>query len=57
MPAIVNREECSGCGLCMDECPADAIVLDDDGIAVVDGDECTECGACVDVCPNVAITL
>jgi len=57
MPAVVDRDECTGCGLCVDECPAEAITLDADGISVVDADECTDCGACADVCPAVAITL
>lgn len=57
MAVIINRDECSGCGLCVDECPAEALSLDDEGISVVDADECVECGACVDVCPNVAIKL
>ena len=57
MAAKVNVEECTGGGLCADECPAEAITISEEGYAVVDEDECTECGACTDVCPNVAITL
>lgn len=57
MAAIVDRNECTGCGLCVDECPAEAITLDEEGISVIDADECTECGACVDVCPSVAISI
>ncbi len=57
MAAIVDRKECSGCGLCVDECPAEAIKIDDEGISTIDEDECTECGACVDICPSVAISI
>ncbi|MCL2141704.1 MAG: 4Fe-4S binding protein [Methanimicrococcus sp.] len=57
MPAIVDRDECTGCGLCVDECPSEAISLDDEGFSKVDADECVDCGACVDVCPTAAITL
>ncbi len=58
MPALVNEEECSGCGTCVDECPSEAITLNDDkGIAVVDQDECVECGACEEACPNEAIKV
>ena len=58
MPAIVNADECSGCGSCVDECPSEAITLDEEkGIAVIDNDECVECGACEEACPNQAIKV
>ncbi|HOM56956.1 MAG TPA: 4Fe-4S binding protein [Candidatus Latescibacteria bacterium] len=56
MPAVVNKEECTGCGSCVEVCPSEAITMDDD-VAVVNPEECTECGACVDECPSEAITL
>lgn len=56
MPAVVDREECTGCGACVDACPVEAIKLDD-GIAVVDEDTCTECGLCEDACPVGAIRV
>ena len=57
MVAKIDADACTGCGTCVDECPAAAISLNDDDIAVVDEDECLDCGACVDACPNGAITL
>ncbi|VVB50765.1 Ferredoxin [uncultured archaeon] len=56
MAAKVNNEECTGCGICVDECPATAIELKNDK-AKVDPEECTECGTCVDACPNTAISM
>jgi len=56
MAAIVNQDECSACGSCVDVCPSDAISLDGD-VAVVNEEECNECGACVDECPSEAISL
>ena len=47
-------EECVKFGLCMEECPAEAISEGDD-IYIIDQDVCTECGTCVSVCPNEAI--
>jgi len=41
----------------VDECPAEAISMNDDDIAVVNADECTDCGMCVDACPTEAITV
>ncbi|HIH40290.1 MAG TPA: 4Fe-4S binding protein, partial [Halobacteria archaeon] len=46
-----------GCETCVDECPVEAISMNDDGIAVIDEDECIDCEACVDVCPNDAISM
>ncbi|MEW5867536.1 MAG: 4Fe-4S binding protein [Bacillota bacterium] len=55
MSAVVDKEQCTGCGICEQTCPADAITVDE--IVHVDPDKCTECGACVDECPFGAITL
>ena len=58
MPAIVNADECSGCGSCVDECPSEAITLDEEkGCAIVNQDECVECGACEEACPSQAIKV
>ncbi len=56
MVAKINNEECTGCGTCVDECPASAITLKNEK-AKVDEDECTECGTCVDACPAGAISM
>jgi ferredoxin len=57
MTAIINVDECTGCGTCVDECPAEAITMNDKEIAVVNADECTDCGMCVDACPTEAISI
>ena len=56
MPAQVEPDLCVGCETCVDECPAEAITMDD-GIAKVDRKKCTECKTCVDVCPSAAIHM
>lgn len=53
----VNKEQCVGCGTCIQECPVGVIAIDDDGLARITDDECIECGACKDVCPCEAISL
>lgn len=47
-------EECVACGVCLPECPVDAISEGD--IYVINPDLCTDCGACAAVCPTDAIT-
>lgn len=56
MSAIVNKEECTGCELCVDSCPVEAISMDG-GKASVNADECVDCGDCVDTCPVEAISM
>ncbi|MCX6685244.1 MAG: 4Fe-4S binding protein, partial [Methanoregula sp.] len=65
---ILNSETCTGCGICVDACPEEAIVLGlvgaakrgaIDYAAPVDVDEvkCSYCGVCVVMCPFNAFTL
>jgi len=56
MAIQIDQEKCSGCGLCVDICPLEAISLENDK-AKVDKGTCTECGQCVDECPNKAISI
>ncbi|MCD6334956.1 MAG: 4Fe-4S binding protein, partial [Candidatus Latescibacteria bacterium] len=50
----VDKDRCTGCGVCQRYCPVGAIQLVQ-GVAVVDSMKCTECGACVEACPRGAI--
>ena len=50
----VIGDDCTACGVCMDECPADAIKEGDPKYIITDN--CTDCGACADVCPSEAIS-
>jgi Fe-S-cluster-containing hydrogenase component 2 len=56
MTVIVDKEKCTGCETCVDECPAVAITMNDSK-AKVDQELCVDCGSCVDVCPSEAIQL
>jgi len=56
MAAKVETEKCTGCGVCIEVCPPEAISLSNDK-AVINKDTCAECGLCVDQCPNGAISL
>lgn len=50
----VDSELCTACGICIDACPAEAIVIEDDSAKILE-DNCTNCRACVDECPVEAI--
>lgn len=53
--AYVISDECIACGVCIDECPVNAISEGD--IYVIDPDICTDCGSCAEVCPVEAISM
>lgn len=57
MPAVVNKEKCTGCSTCVDICPSAAIELDSDDKAHVDANACVDCETCVDECPETAIHM
>ncbi|MGD1996925.1 MAG: 4Fe-4S binding protein [Anaerolineae bacterium] len=50
----VDASRCTGCGACIDVCPAGAIALVD-GKARIDEELCTGCETCLDACPEYAI--
>lgn len=53
----VDAKKCTGCGECVDVCPASVYVINDDNVAEPENtDECTECCSCVEVCPEECIS-
>jgi len=53
-PAI-DRERCTGCGLCVTACPAYTLSLVE-GKAAVTGHKCIGCAHCAAICPEEAVS-
>jgi len=51
-----NPAICTGCGACLENCPAGAISLENDK-AKIDYIKCLGCGLCISVCPSDAIEI
>lgn len=52
----VNNEKCIGCGLCVSDCPAFHIKVENKK-AIVQKNMCIGCGHCFAICPQEAITI
>ena len=50
----IKEEDCIGCGVCVEECPADAIYIENEK-ARMNMDKCIRCGTCHDICPQEAV--
>ncbi len=51
-----NRDLCTFCAICANNCPQDAIVVKKN-LFKVDEQKCWRCGRCVRVCPEGALTV
>ena len=54
---IIDSDECTGCGLCVDACEQECLDLVDDICSIVKMEACIGCGDCVEECPVEAIKL
>lgn len=53
----LDREKCTGCGVCTQVCPHEVLAMQDKKAAIVDRDRCMECGACTKNCAFSALTV
>ena len=52
-----NKDVCVACGVCVNQCPREAISIYKGCHAVVDLIKCVGCGICNKACPANAITM
>ena len=50
----IDKNLCSGCGICAEQCPTDAISIADI-YAEIEMDNCIRCGLCHSSCPENAV--
>lgn len=54
----VKKDWCKGCNICVEFCPKDVLILDENNQIEIDNyDECIKCGQCELKCPDFAIYL
>ena len=53
----IDREKCTGCGLCASTCHQSAIAIKDGKAALLRDDYCDGLGKCLAVCPSGAISF
>ncbi len=51
-----DPDKCTGCGVCIEHCPASALAFDED-LPKVNPDKCIVCFCCQEMCPEKAMQL
>ncbi len=51
----IDPEACKACGICLKDCPVDAITGEKKVPHVIDQEKCTRCGTCLEKCPFTAV--
>ena len=54
---VIDKELCTGCEICIDECPNSALEMVDDIAELVRSKDCDGKGECAEACPSEAITM
>ena len=56
IPILVNEKKCTGCSLCVNDCPGGCLQLVN-GKLFISQSACIECGHCYAICPQGAIRM
>lgn len=54
---FIDLSRCTGCGLCVERCPTNAVEMVEGRPAIVRPQDCAYCGLCEEMCPVEAIAL
>lgn len=54
---VIRAERCTGCGDCVEACPAGALELREGVAVLARPEDCRYCGDCETLCPQGAIAL
>ncbi len=54
---IILEERCTGCGDCVEVCPAEALELRNGRAVLARPEDCCYCADCETICPEGAIAL
>ncbi|MFC1504524.1 NADH-ubiquinone oxidoreductase-F iron-sulfur binding region domain-containing protein [Spirochaetota bacterium] len=51
----ISKDACKGCGICLKNCPVNAITGSNKELHIIDQKLCNRCGTCLDKCPFNAV--
>ncbi len=52
----IDSKKCVGCGICVNECPCNCLIIKDNKVLLRENNNCISCGHCGAVCSKNAIT-
>ena len=53
----IDKDLCTGCGICIEHCPLDCLRADENGKPYMEYNDCWYCSVCEHECPTKAIKI